>query len=173
MLKAVVEPKNKEGNEGWFFWWEIYQKKKLEDLQKLFSIFYKPLTQTLAPWKLLEKPSIKEMEKEWRYLASYIFQLTAVLQTRLYKYIQLHETALKLTLQRFFHQPRHPLEAWKSWKSNDFAKSWAFSLNILHLIGIFQWLTDFSHLYMTESNFSYISAFILFPFYYFKYFTFF
>ena len=48
------------------FWSGIYQRKKLEDFQKVFSTFHEPVTETFAPWKLLEKPEIKEMEKEKR-----------------------------------------------------------------------------------------------------------
>ena len=75
MLKAVVEPKIKSTNlllRSWRMigWSDVYQKKTLEDLQKLYSTFYEAVTQTLAPWKLLEKPSIKEMEKKWRCLES-------------------------------------------------------------------------------------------------------
>ena len=83
MLKAVVETKNKEDKFAVATmkddWSNIYQNKKLEHLQKLFYTFYEPVTQTLASWKLLEKPLIKEMEKEWRFLASYIFQLRIAL----------------------------------------------------------------------------------------------
>ena len=66
MLKAVVEPKNK----GYKFAVAIMKndclvghltKEKTGRFEKLFSTFYEPMTQTLAPWKLLEKPSIKEM----------------------------------------------------------------------------------------------------------------
>ena len=58
-------------------WFNIYQKKKLKDLQKL-PIFYKPVSQILASWKLQAKPSIKA-ENKWMCLASYIFQLKTVL----------------------------------------------------------------------------------------------
>ena len=66
MLKAVVEPKNKEDK----FAVAITKddclvghlpKEKTGRFEKLFSTFYEPVTQTLAPWKLLEKPSIKEI----------------------------------------------------------------------------------------------------------------
>ena len=60
-------------------WSDIYQKKKLVDLQKQFSIFNKLVIETLAVWKLLEKISVTEMEKKWIYLASYIFQPRMVL----------------------------------------------------------------------------------------------
>ena len=52
MLKAVVEPKNKEDKFAVATmkddWSNIYQNKKLEHLQKLFYTFYEPVTQTLA-----------------------------------------------------------------------------------------------------------------------------
>ena len=69
MLKAVIEPKNKEGKFAAAimkddFLVENLSKEKTGRFAKLFSIFWEPVTQTLAPWKLLEKPSIKEMEKE-------------------------------------------------------------------------------------------------------------
>ena len=83
MLKAVVEPKNKEDKFAVSTMKDdcsnIHQNKKPEHLRKLFYTFYEPVTQTLASWKLLEKPLIKEMEKEWRFVASYIFQLRIVL----------------------------------------------------------------------------------------------
>ena len=73
-LKAVVEAKNKEDK----FAATIMKddclvghlpKEKTERfaksiLQKVFSFFYEPVTQSLVPWKLLGKPSIKEMEKK-------------------------------------------------------------------------------------------------------------
>ena len=69
MLKAVVEPKNKVGKfaaaiRKYDFLVGNLSKEKTERFAKLFSIFCEPVTQTLAPGKLLEKPSIKEMEKE-------------------------------------------------------------------------------------------------------------
>ena len=119
MLKAVVEPKkNKRANlllRSWriIVWSDVYQKKKLEDLQKLFPTFYESVAQTFAYWrKLLEKPSIKDMGKGWRCLASYIFQLKIILWTfwsnnfqKLDKDVHLPERILKLTLKRFSIDP--------------------------------------------------------------------
>lgn len=66
--------------------------------------------------------------------------------------VRLLETILKLTLKRFFHRPSHPSEAWKLSNTNRFAKSRAFILNILELIGILLCPAFFIHLYIAESK---------------------
>ena len=67
ILRAVMEPKNKTDKFAvavmkMTFWSDIYQKEKQEDLQKLFSTSFEPVTQTLAPSKLLET----DQSRRWK-----------------------------------------------------------------------------------------------------------